>query len=202
MFLYGASQMKFFNFKNSGLRLWQMNGWVLLSSFPSRISSYTFLTSNDIPMTFCSNTTLCCWGSSTQLSTKNLQAVLQLLWSELKILNSHWTFICLPGSSQHREKEGFLECLCNHCLLFCHPWKKVSTFFILKCSPLCIFILKHKVFTRFTYFVCYLYTVHPTNLPSILVKVWDRTLILWSTDLSIYLCQRRPGTGDDQPFVK
>lgn len=113
-----------------------------------------------------------------------------------RVLDFHPTLWFL----QQKKKEVFLECLCNHYLQFRHPWK--GSLNILHSQTQCAFFLKHKLVLSFTNFARYLYTVHPTNLLIILVKQWDRALILWPTDPISYLCQRRPVTGDDQSFLK
>lgn len=125
VFLDGASQLKFSNFKNSSLRLWLVNGYepclllFLQESPPILLQSDILLTSKDMPMTFCSNVTL--FLVEVVLPNHQNKVYRQLLSSCGQRVHD---FHPSPWFLQCKEKEGFLECICNHYLQFRHAWKQ------------------------------------------------------------------------------
>lgn len=189
VFRDGASQLKFSNFKTSGLRLW----WIGMS--PASFFSFK-------------NFLLCCYSLIPSLQ------VMIGLWISIQMPNYknkvYWklfnSFVqsprLTPLSLVSPAKRGVSRVPLQSLLRTLPSLKRKSqNFSFPKHSLLCAFILTYNLVSSFTNFASYLYTVHPAILLIISVKQQDRTLILWPTHLIWYLCQRRPGT-EDQSFLK
>lgn len=118
VFLGGDLQLKFCNYRNPSLRLLLVNGHdpcLLLVLHESPHISDTFLTSNNMPMGFYSNVTLSFWGSF----TPTIKIKCTDRFSAPVTEETQTSILCF----YNKEKEGFLEYLCHHNLLFHHPWE-------------------------------------------------------------------------------